>query len=167
VSTVLLRTADVRDAEDIASIYNHEVERETSTFDLVTRSVDDQRAWITARSGAFSVLVAEDMKVGVVGFAALSTYRDRAGYRTTVEDSVYVRHDQHRRGIGKALLTQLVDVARESGFHTVIARIESQSHASIALHESLGCVHVGVEREIGRKFGRWLDSLIMQKMLSP
>jgi phosphinothricin acetyltransferase len=166
VPNLSLRTAEISDAEGIASIYNHEVERETSTFDLVTRSIDEQRAWIAARSGAFSVIVAEDVAFGIVGFAALSTYRDRAGYRTTVEDSVYVRNDQHRRGIGRALLTQLVDVARDSGFHTVIARIESRSHASIALHDSLGFVHVGVEREIGRKFGRWLDSVIMQKMLS-
>jgi L-amino acid N-acyltransferase YncA len=166
VTAVSLRTAVPHDAEGIAAIYNYEVEHETSTFDLVTRTLDEQRTWIMARSGAFSVIVAEDLDLGIVGFAALSTYRDRAGYRTTVEDSVYVRHDQHRRGIGRALLTQLVDVARDSGFHTVVARIESRSHASIALHESLGFVHVGVEREIGRKFGRWLDSVIMQKMLS-
>lgn len=162
-----LRTADPRDAEGIAAIYNHEVEHESSTFDLVTRTIDEQRAWIAARSGAFSVIVADDAVHGIVGFAALSTYRDRAGYRTTVEDSVYVRRDQQRRGIGRALLAQLVDVARDSGFHTMIARIESRSHASIELHQAVGFVHVGIEREIGRKFGRWLDSIIMQKMLNP
>jgi phosphinothricin acetyltransferase len=103
--------------------------------------------------------------VGVVGFAALSTYRDRAGYRTTVENSVYVHRDHQRKGIGRLLLGSLVDIARDSGFHTVIARIDSQSHGSLALHHSLGFIEVGVEREIGRKFGRWLNSVIMQKML--
>ena len=166
MSAVLLRSAEASDAEVVAEIYNYEVEHSTATFDLVPRSVEAQREWILTRSGAFSTLVADDSSVGVVGFAALSTYRDRAGYRTTVENSVYVHRDHQRRGIGKLLLSALLDVARDSGFHTVIARIDSQSSGSLALHESLGFVVVGVERQIGRKFGRWLDSVIMQKMLA-
>ncbi|MFZ9986076.1 MAG: GNAT family N-acetyltransferase [Ilumatobacteraceae bacterium] len=166
MQTLTLRTAEARDAEAIAEIYNHEVTHGVSTFDLTLRSVEEQRAWIAARSGAFSVIVADDTLLGVVGFAALSTYRDRAGYRTTVENSIYVRRDQHRRGIGKLLLARLLEVARDSGFHTVIARIESTSVGSLALHESLGFTLVGTERQIGRKHGRWLDSAIMQKMLS-
>jgi len=166
MSAVSLRAAQVSDAEAIAVIYNYEVETSTATFDLVPRSIDAQREWITARSGAFSALVADDSAAGVIGFAALSTYRDRAGYRTTVENSVYVRRDHQRRGVGRLLLGALLEVARDSGFHTVIARIDSQSSGSLALHESLGFVVVGVERQIGRKFGRWLDSVIMQKMLA-
>jgi L-amino acid N-acyltransferase YncA len=166
MQTVTLRTAEAHDAEAIAEIYNHEVTHGVSTFDLTLRSVEEQRAWIAARSGAFSVIVADETLFGVVGFAALSTYRDRAGYRTTVENSIYVRRDQHRRGIGKLLLGRLLEVARESGFHTVIARIEGTSVGSLALHESLGFTLVGTERQIGRKHGRWLDSAIMQKMLS-
>jgi L-amino acid N-acyltransferase YncA len=166
MQTLTLRTAEARDAEAIAEIYNHEVTHGVSTFDLTLRSVEEQRAWISARSGAFSVIVADDMLLDVVGFAALSTYRDRAGYRTTVENSIYVRRDQHRRGIGKLLLARLLEVARDSGFHTVIARIESTSVGSLALHESLGFTLVGTERQIGRKHGRWLDSVIMQKLLS-
>ena len=165
MSAVSLRAAQVSDAEAIAVIYNYEVETSTATFDLVPRSIDAQREWITARSGAFSALVADDSAAGVIGFAALSTYRDRAGYRTTVENSVYVHRDHQRRGVGRLLLGALLEVARDSGFHTVIARIDSQSSGSLALHESLGFVVVGVERQIGRKFGRWLDSVIMQKML--
>ena len=161
-----LRIAEPHDAEAIAAIYNHEVEHETSTFDLVPRTVDEQRTWLAARTGVFSVIVAYDSDQGVVGFAALSTYRERAGYRTTVENSIYVRRDQQRRGVGKLLLTRLLDVARDSGFHTVIARIEATSTGSLALHESLGFIKVGVEREVGRKLGRWLDSAIMQKMLA-
>ncbi|MFM8957503.1 MAG: N-acetyltransferase family protein [Actinomycetota bacterium] len=152
--------------EAIAIISNYEVETSTATFDLVPRSIEAHREWITARSGAFSALVADDSAAGVIGFAALSTYRDRAGYRTTVENSVYVHRDHQRRGIGRLLLGALLEVARDSGFHTVIARIDSQSSGSLALHESLGFVVVGVERQIGLKFGRWLDSVIMQTMLS-
>jgi len=166
MQTLALRTAEARDAEAISAIYNHEVTHEVSTFDLVPRSVEEQREWIAARSGAFSVIVADDDQLGVVGFAALSTYRDRAGYRTTVENSIYVRRDQQQRGIGKLLLARLLDIARDSGFHTVIARIEARSKGSLALHASLGFVKVGIEREIGRKHGRWLDSAIMQKMLN-
>jgi L-amino acid N-acyltransferase YncA len=166
METLTLRTAEARDAEAIAEIYNHEVTHGVSTFDLTLRSVEEQRAWISARGGAFSVIVADDTLLGVVGFAALSTYRDRAGYRTTVENSIYVRRDQHRRGLGKLLLARLLEVARDSGFHTVIARIESTSVGSLALHESLGFTLVGTERQIGRKHGRWLDSAVMQKMLS-
>jgi L-amino acid N-acyltransferase YncA len=165
MQSVSLRTAETRDAEAITAIYNYEVEHTTATFDLVPRSIETQREWITARTGAFSAIVADDPQNGVVGFAALSTYRDRAGYRTTVENSVYVHRDHQRRGIGKLLLVGLLDVARDSGFHTVIARIDSQSFGSLALHRSLGFVEVGVEREIGRKFSRWLDSVIMQRML--
>jgi len=166
MSAVSLRVAQERDAEAIADIYNHEVENSTATFDLVPRSIEVQRDWIVARSGAFSALVADDAAAGVIGFAALSTYRDRAGYRTTVENSVYVHRNHQRRGVGRLLLGALLEVARDSGFHTVIARIDSQSSGSLALHESLGFVTVGVERQIGRKFGRWLDSVIMQKMLA-
>ena len=163
--SLTVRTADIRDAEAIADIYNYEVEHSTATFDLVSRTVEAQREWISARSGAFCALVATAEEGQVVGFAALSTYRDRAGYRTTVENSVYVHRDHQRRGVGRVLLSSLLDVARDSGFHTVVARIDSQSLGSLALHRSLGFVEVGVEREIGRKFGRWLDSVIMQKML--
>ena len=101
-----------------------------------------------------------------IGFAALSTYRDRAGYRTTVENSVYVHREHQRRGVGRLLLSALLDVARDSGFHTVIARVDSQSAGSLALHRSLGFIEVGIEKQIGRKFGRWLDSVILQKMLN-
>ena len=165
MSTVSLRAAQESDAQAIAEIYNYEVENSTATFDLVPRSLEAQRDWITTRSGAFSAIVAVDSVAGVIGFAALSTYRDRAGYRTTVENSVYVHRNHQQLGVGKLLLAALLDSARDSGFHTVIARIDSQSTGSLALHRSLGFVEVGVEREIGRKFGRWLDSIIMQRML--
>jgi L-amino acid N-acyltransferase YncA len=166
MQTVSLRAAQLRDAEQIAAIYNYEVENTTATFDLVPRTIVSQRQWLEARSGAFSAIVAEESSAGVIGFAALSTYRDRAGYRTTVENSVYVDRNHLRKGVGKLLLTALVDIAKDSGFHTIIARIDSQSAGSLALHRSLGFVEVGVERQIGRKFGRWLDSVIMQKMLN-
>jgi phosphinothricin acetyltransferase len=96
----------------------------------------------------------------------VSPYRTRPAYATTVEDSVYVRADCRGRGVGKVLLTDLVDLAQAHGFHAVMARIADHQDASMALHRACGFELVGVEREIGRKFGRWLDVVVMQRLLS-
>ena len=163
---IRLRLATPDDAEAVRAIYNHEVEHTTATFDLVVRSLDDQRAWLAARSGAFGTIVAvEATSHYLVGFASLSPYKERAAYRTSVEDSVYVRRDAHGRGIGRALLSHVLDLAEDSGFHAVMARIEASGTASRALHARCGFDLVGIEREIGRKFGRWLDVALMQCLL--
>jgi phosphinothricin acetyltransferase len=160
-----IRPAAAEDAEAIRVIYNREVTSSTVTFDLVPRSSEDQRRWLEARSGAHAVLVAVDDHQ-VIGFASLSPYRDRPAYSTTVEDSVYVEADHHGIGVGRALLTALVSTARRHGFHAMMARIVGGHEASIALHRSVGFDLVGVEREVGRKFGRWLDVVVMQRLLS-
>ncbi|MEY2432859.1 MAG: L-amino acid N-acyltransferase, partial [Acidimicrobiaceae bacterium] len=152
------RLATVDDADATRAIYNLEVTESTVTFDLVPRTQEEQRAWLTARSGAHAVLVAEDAGE-VVGFASFSPYRDRPAYSTTVEDSVYVRRDQQGKGVGRLLLAELVTLATSHGFHTMMARIVGGHDASIALHRSMGFEVVGTEREVGRKFGRWLDVL--------
>lgn len=161
-----IRLATVDDAEAIQRIYNREVRESTSTFDLVPRSLDDQRRWLAERSGAFSAIVAVDLGSGdVIGFASLSAYKERAAYATTVEDSIYVDRDHAGKGVGRLLLSRLVEVARASGFHTVIARIEAGGDASRALHAACGFELVGIERQVGRKFKRWLDVAIMQRMI--
>lgn len=160
-----VRPATVGDAEAIRSIYNPEVLGSTVTFDLVARSLDEQRQWLEARSGAHAVLVADDGDE-VVGFGSLSPYKDRPAYSTTVEDSVYVRRDRQGEGIGKLLLGELVAVATLHGFHSVMARIVGGHDASIRLHAVLGFEIVGTEREVGRKFGRWLDVVVMQRLLA-
>ena len=165
---VRIRRATPADAPAIAGIYNHEVEHETSTFDLVPRTLEDQLDWQNARDGAFGVFVAElagPEGPEVVGFGALSPYKERAAYRTTVEDSVYVRRDMGRRGIGRVILSHLLDTAADGGFHAVMARITTLSSGSIGLHESLGFRTVGVEREVGRKFNKWLHVCLMQVLL--
>ena len=159
-----IRTAEIGDAEAIRQIYNQEVENTTATMDLVPRTLADQQDWLAARSGAFATIVAV-LEGEVVGFASLSPYKERAAYRPTVEDSVYVRRDLGGRGIGKALLTAVIDLAAASGFHSVMARIEASGTASRALHASCGFREVGVEIEVGRKFNRWLDMVLLQKML--
>ena len=111
-----LRLATRADAAAITAIYNHEVMHSTATFDLVPRSLDEQRAWLAARSGAFAAIVATDGEDDVVGFASLSPYKERAAYRTTVEDSIYIRSDQQGRGVGKLLLSHLRHGGRSVGF---------------------------------------------------
>jgi L-amino acid N-acyltransferase YncA len=164
VPDLRIRLAEVSDAEAIRAIYNLEVTTATSTFDLVPRSLAEQRAWLVARSGAFSAVVAVDGD-DVVGFASLSPYKERAAYRTTVEDSVYVARDRNGEGIGRLLMDHIVDVARTSGFHAVMARIEAGGTASRALHAACGFQLVGIERQVGRKFNRWLDVAVMQLLL--
>jgi phosphinothricin acetyltransferase len=159
-----LRLATLDDADAIRAIYNTEVTTSTVTFDLVPRTLDEQRAWLTARSGAHAVVVAVEGG-DVIGFASLSPYRDRPAYSTSVEDSVYVRHDAQGRGVGRDLLTKLLEVATAHGFHAVFGRIVGGHEASIALHRRLGFEVVGTEREVGRKFGRWLDVVVVQKLL--
>jgi phosphinothricin acetyltransferase len=158
------RLARLDDAEAIRQIYNLEVSSSTVTFDLVPRTLDEQVTWLQARSGAHVVLVAED-DGDVVGFASLSPFRERPAYNSTVESSVYVRSDQRGKGVGALLLGELVDLAAQHGFHTAIARIVGGHDASIGLHQSVGFAEVGVEREVGRKFGTWLDVVVMQRML--
>jgi phosphinothricin acetyltransferase len=165
---ISLRLAALADAEQIRQMYNHEVLNTTATFDLVPRTLEDQQRWIAERNGAFAAIVAveaEQLGGEVVGFGSLSPYKERAAYRTSVEDSVYVRRDRHGRGIGKLIVAELLSIAAASGFHAVFARISASSDASIALHKSCGFELVGIEREVGRKFNRWLDVAIMEALL--
>lgn len=152
------------DAESIRDIYNLEVTSSTSTFDLVPRTLEEQQAWLADRSGAHAVIVA-DRGGEVLGFASLSPYRDRPAYNTTVECSVYVHHDHRRTGVGRTLLDELIRLATDHGFHSIMARVVGHHEASIALHDAAGFELVGIEREIGRKFGRWLDVVLLQRML--
>ena len=150
------------------SIYNHEVSTTTSTFDLVPRSLEDQQRWLQARAGAFAAIVAvDDGRPGspIAGFASLSPYKDRAAYSTTVEDSVYVERTMNGQGVGTLLLVRLLDIATASGFHAVMARIEASGQASRALHAKCGFQLIGIERQVGRKFNRWLDVAVMQRLL--
>jgi phosphinothricin acetyltransferase len=160
-----LRTADRADAEAIRTIYNAEVAGSTVTFDLVARSLADQVAWIEEHSGGHPAIVAVDETDDVVGFGSLSPYKERPAYFTTVEDSVYVREDHRGTGVGHQVLTELVRLAQQYGYHSVIGRIVGGHDASIALHRRCGFEIVGTEREVGRKLGRWLDVVVMQRMI--
>ena len=160
-----VRLVEPRDAESVRRIYNAEVVGSTATFDLRPRTPEEQAAWMDDHRGTYPVVVAVDDEDRVLGFGSLSTYRDRPSYATTVEDSVYVDTAHRGNGVGRALLEELVRLATLHGFHSMIARIGGDNTASIALHRACGFEEVGVEREIGRKFNRWLDVAVLQRML--
>ena len=162
---MIYRLAQTDDSEAIRSIYNREVLSSTATFDMVARAPEDQLAWMDEHSGAHPAVVAVDDHGRVRGFGYISPWRPRPAYRTSVEDSVYVDPDAQGRGVGKGLLGELVRLAGSHGFHAVMARIVGGHEASIALHKSCGFEAVGIEREVGRKFGRWLDVVIMELLI--
>ncbi len=159
-----IRRANLADAEAIREIYNIEVAGSTATLDLVPRTPEEQASWMVAHSGVYPVIVADDGGQ-VIGFASLSPYRPRPGYATAVEDSIYVTAEHRGKGVGRALLNEAVVMARTHGFHSVVARVSATQQASVALHQACGFDLIGVEREIGRKFGRWVDVALLQRLL--
>jgi L-amino acid N-acyltransferase YncA len=159
-----VRRALVSDAEAIRTIYNAEVTGSTVTFDIVPRTLAEQRAWIEEHQGAHPAVVAVEAGA-VAGFGSLSPFRERPAYATTVEDSVYVERSWRGKGVGRVVLAELLRLGAHHGFHTVLARIAGDNAASIALHAGQGFRLVGVERQVGRKFGRWIDVTVMQRML--
>lgn len=159
-----LRAATVDDAAAIEEIYAHYVETSTCTFQLERGTIDERRAWLTGRAAEHPVIVAE-AGGEVVAWGALGAYNKRAGYRLTVENSIYVRDGVQRRGIGRLVLGALVDAARVHGRHTIIAAIAGNQPASLALHARFGFVEVGRMRELGLKFGRRIDVVYLQRML--
>jgi len=160
----VIRDATAADAQQLLAIYNREVLETTATLDAEPRSLDDQVRWLEERSLGHAVIVVELDDV-IAGFASLSPFKQRAAYRPTVENSVYVDPAFQRRGLGRLLMAGIIERARIHGFHSVMARIADGNEGSIALHEGFGYELVGVEREVGRKFGRWLDVTEMQLML--
>jgi phosphinothricin acetyltransferase len=165
MSDLTLRLAERRDAAAIREIYNLEVTTTTVTFDMVPRTLDEQVAWLDGHSGGHPAIVAVGSGETVIGFGSISPYKDRPAYSPTVEDSIYVHRDHRSRGVGRLMLAELILLARDHGFHSIIARIVGGHEASIALHAACGFEPLGVEREVGRKFGKWLDVVEMQRML--
>jgi L-amino acid N-acyltransferase YncA len=161
---IATRPATDPDLPAISAIYNHYIRTSTATYQVEPETLDERREWFNDHGERYPAVVAED-DGEVVGWGALSPFRNRFGYRFTVEASVYVRHDCHRQGIGRALLADLIDRARLLGYHTLIGGASADQTASLALQESLGFTTVAHFREVGHKFDRWLDVVFMQLML--
>ena len=164
---VAIRRATRDDLAAIHRIYNDAILTTTATWDEEPWPIDRREAWWEEHAADRStpVLVAQAPGGAVAGFAYLSWYRPKSGYRFTRENTVYVDPAFHRRGMGLALLEALLREASALGLHAIIASIEAENAASIALHERLGFALIGREREVGFKFGRWLDAVSMQLLL--
>lgn len=161
-SPVILRPAIEEDLAAINAIYNFYVRTSTSTFDLEEVSLKERHSWFREHGERYPVLVAEAAGE-VVGWCSASPFHLRPGYRHTLEDSVYLQDAWRGRGIGKLLLGELLRQVERLGYHSVMALIgDSANEASVRLHASLGFRQVGIEREVGYKFGRWLDVVLMQ-----
>lgn len=165
-SALSIRHASESDAEAIRSIYNHYVLNSVFTFDTSEQSLECRLDWLKQHLGEqLPVLVAE-VEGEVVGWASLSYYHSRCAYRTTVEFSAYLRPEHHGKGIGKALVQELLALAEAKGYHVIVGLICSENQVSIRMAESLGFEKVGELREVGRKFDRWLNVTFVEKILN-
>jgi phosphinothricin acetyltransferase len=159
-----IRLAGAADAEPVRAIRNDVIEHSTAMWTTQPVSPGDGRAWLAENLARHSVYVAE-AGGRVVGYANWAPWRPKDGYRHTVEDSVYLASAHQGRGLGAELLRAVIAGARESGAHVMMASIEATNTRSVTLHERLGFELVGTAREVGTKFGRWLDLTMMRLAL--
>lgn len=161
-----IRDASLSDIDGITAIYNDAVKHTTAIWNESTIASSNRRAWLAEREKAgYPVLVAADTAGDVLCYASFGDWCAWDGYRHTIEHSVYVRADQRSKGIGKALMLALIERARAIGKHVMVAGIEGGNHGSIKLHEQLGFEYVGHLKEVGTKFGKWLDLVFLQLKL--
>lgn len=161
-----IRDATIGDVEDITLIYNDAVANTTAIWDETLVDALNRQAWLLGRQTAgFPVVVAIDDEGNVTGYGSFGEWRAWDGYRQTVEHSLYVRQGYQRQGIGKTLLVTLIERAKDLEKHVMLAGIEATNYASIELHYKLGFEDAGRFREVGAKFGKWLDLAFLQLRL--
>lgn len=160
-----VRPATDADLPDILAIYNDAVLTTTATYDTEPERLEQRAAWLAERRAAHMPVLVAELGGRVLGFAALSPHSAKPGYRRTVANTVYVASGARGLGIGTLLLTALVRRARETGAHVVLASIDAENEASLRLHRKLGFRKVAHLHEVGHKFGRWLDVVILQLTL--
>ena len=160
-----IRPYQIEDTQSILDIVNHTILDSTALYDYNPRSYEQQKTILTEKiKKNFPILIAE-IENKVVGFAFYSEFRYREAYQYTVEHSVYIDHQNQGKGIGKLLLQKLIESAKEQNLHTMIGVIDSENKDSILFHEKFGFKTVGIIKESGYKFDRWLDSVFMQLIL--
>jgi phosphinothricin acetyltransferase len=161
----MLRPAIEADIVPINDIYNHFVLHSTCTYQEEPEPLEGRLQWFHHHGERHPVIVA--VRDGhVLGWGSLSAYHPRSAYRNTVENSVYIHHQHHRQGIGSLLLHDLIERARGAGYRAIIAAIDGEQPASIALHAKFNFQKVGHLKQVGYKFGRWLDVVYMELLLS-
>ena len=160
-----LRPASLEDLAAINAIYNHYVLTSTATYQTSPETEEERRSWFTARNPARHPVMVVDINREIAAWGSLSPFGKREAFSGTVENSIYVHPDHHRRGFGKMLLLHQLAHASQAGHHTVIAAISAEQTASLTLHLAHGFKESGRLREAGWKFGQWLDLVYLQKML--
>ncbi|WP_448571351.1 N-acetyltransferase family protein [Trichothermofontia sp.] len=171
ISTITIRHASEADLPAILDIYNDAILNTTAAYDYTPQTLEMRQAWYAQKvAHHFPVLVAV-VDDRVVGFSSLGPFRAWAAYKYTVENSVYVAADYRGQGIGQRLLAALIMAAKQLDMHVMIAAIDATNEASLRLHAHFGFVEVGHLRQVGYKFGRWLDlkllELTLETPLSP
>lgn len=161
----MIRNVRLSDAAAIAAIYAHHVRTGTATFDLEPLSVAETEAKIARIQSQNSVFLVMEVDGAVAGYAYATPFRDRPAYRMTCEDSIYASPDHMGQGVGTILLSALIQAAEAAGFRQMMAVVGGGEPASVALHAKLGFEHRGTMQSVGRKFGRWLDTVYMQRPL--
>jgi phosphinothricin acetyltransferase len=156
-----IRRAALPDLSAITEIYNAAILKTVATFDTELKTDVEQKSWFGGHGPKYPIIVAEQDGI-IVGWASLSQWADRCGYADTAEASLYVREEHQGQGIGRKLMDSMIQEGRKAGLHTVIARIVEGNDVSIHLADSAGFKHIGIMKEVGRKFGRLLDVDMMQ-----
>jgi phosphinothricin acetyltransferase len=165
MSDLAIRDAGAADAAAICLIYNQGIADRVATLETELRSPEERRQWLAARGPRHPVLVAEDGTGAVVGWGSLNVYNPREAYRHVADFSVYVERAWRGRGVGRRLLAELIERARTIGYHKMMLSAFPTNASGVALYERMGFVKVGVLHEMGQLDGRWVDTLIMEKML--
>jgi phosphinothricin acetyltransferase len=160
----LVRPATLDDLGAVNDIYNHYVLHSTCTYQEEPETIEDRRKWFDHHRALHPVIVAE-AGGQVVGWGSLSPWHPRSAYRRTVEDSIYIHHEQQRRGLGSLLLEELIGRARILGHRAIIAAIDHGQPGSVALHARFKFQEVGHFKQVGFKFGRWLDAIYLELIL--
>jgi len=164
MSEITVRTAGERDAEAICTIYNHGIEDRIATLEIEPRTPEERRQWMAQRSPRHPVIVAE-AQGRVVGWGSLNVYNPRPAYRHVADFSVYVERGWRGKGVGRRLLGRLVELAREIGYHKMMLSAFPFNESGVALYERMGFTTVGTCHEMGQLDGRWVDTVIMEKLL--
>ena len=163
---IRVRPAQREDCPGILEIYNDAVLTTTATYDYDLRTLAHRQAWFDDhQKTGLPIFVALESTGRIVGWSALNRYHDRMGYRFTTENSIYIAADMRGQGIGKQLLSPLIETAKTIGVHAIIAAIDSANDASIRLHARFGFETVGHFKRVGYKFDRWLDVIYMELLL--
>ena len=156
-----------RHAIAILDIFNEVILNSTALYDYQPRSLASMEAWFKAKDlGRYPVIGAESENGELLGFASYGAFRAWPAYKYTIEHSVYVHASHRSKGVGTALLKQLIDSAKEQQYHCMVGGIDIANNGSISMHEKLGFTHAGTIRQAGFKFGRWLDLGFWQLLLA-